>query len=99
MQKGFLALSRSVPQRPLVSRAGSVQPPQMSDTVADDHLSASIALSDEGFWDYLGIDEVNLHRFVSHSDGGGAGVCGRPAIKAEWAGPLTEVKALPAMRT
>ncbi|HXT73857.1 MAG TPA: hypothetical protein VN785_08390 [Candidatus Angelobacter sp.] len=23
---------------------------------------------DEGFWDYLGIDEANHHLFVSHSD-------------------------------
>jgi len=43
-------------------------PPPMSDTVAGYHLSASIPLPDEGFWDYLGIDEPNHHLFVSHSD-------------------------------
>ena len=43
-------------------------PPPMSDTVAGYHLSASISLPDEGFWDYLGIDERNHHLFVSHSD-------------------------------
>jgi DNA-binding beta-propeller fold protein YncE len=42
--------------------------PPMSDTVAGYHLSASIPLPDEGFWDYLGIDEPNHHLFVSHSD-------------------------------
>ena len=43
-------------------------PPPMSATVAGYHLSASIPLPDEGFWDYLGIDEPNHHLFVSHSD-------------------------------
>lgn len=43
-------------------------PPPMSDTVAGYHLTASIPLPDEGFWDYLGIDEPNHHLFVSHSD-------------------------------
>lgn len=43
-------------------------PPQMSDTVAGYHLADSIPLPDEGFWDYLGIDEANHHVFVSHSD-------------------------------
>jgi len=46
----------------------SAPPPQMSDNVAGYHLSASIPLPDEGFWDYLGIDEANHHVFVSHSD-------------------------------
>ncbi len=40
----------------------------MADNVAGYHLSASIPLPDEGFWDYLGIDEANHHLFVSHSD-------------------------------
>ena len=43
-------------------------PPQMSDNVAGYHLANSIPLPDEGFWDYLGIDETNHHLFVSHSD-------------------------------
>ena len=43
-------------------------PPQMADNVTGYHLSASIPLPDEGFWDYLGIDEANHHLFVSHSD-------------------------------
>lgn len=43
-------------------------PPAMSETVAGYHLGASIPLPDEGFWDYLGIDEPNHHLFVSHSD-------------------------------
>lgn len=43
-------------------------PPAMSETVAGYHLAASIPLPDEGFWDYLGIDEPNRHLFVSHSD-------------------------------
>ena len=42
--------------------------PSMSDNVAGYHLSASIPLPDEGFWDYLGIDEPNHHLFVSHGD-------------------------------
>lgn len=43
-------------------------PPSMSDSVAGYHLSASNLLPDEGFWDYLGIDEANHHLFVSHGD-------------------------------
>lgn len=42
--------------------------PPMSDNVAGYHLSTSVPLPDEGFWDYLGIDELNHHLFVSHSD-------------------------------
>lgn len=43
-------------------------PPQMSDTVAGYHVATSIPLPDEGFWDYLGIDERNHHLFVSHGN-------------------------------
>ncbi|HUA17268.1 MAG TPA: hypothetical protein VMB25_00905 [Bryobacteraceae bacterium] len=43
-------------------------PPPMSDNVAGYHLASSIPLPDEGFWDYLGIDQRNHHLFVSHSD-------------------------------
>jgi DNA-binding beta-propeller fold protein YncE len=43
-------------------------PPQMSDNVAGYHLATSVPLPDEGFWDYLGIDEANHHLFVSHGD-------------------------------
>src|SRR5579872_445773 len=50
------------------AQQGSAPPPQMSDSVTGYHLSASIPLPDEGFWDYLGIDEANHHLFVSHSD-------------------------------
>jgi DNA-binding beta-propeller fold protein YncE len=52
----------------LAAQQVSTPPPPMSDSVAGYHLSASIPLPDEGFWDYLGIDEVNHHLFVSHSD-------------------------------
>lgn len=37
------------------------------DNVAGFHLANTIPLPDEGFWDYLGIDEKNHHVFVSHS--------------------------------
>src|SRR5579872_7557993 len=50
------------------AQQGSAPPPQMSDNVSGYHLSASIPLPDEGFWDYLGIDEANHHLFVSHGD-------------------------------
>ena len=40
----------------------------MSENVAGYHLVNSISLPDEGFWDYLGIDEQNHHLFVSHSN-------------------------------
>lgn len=40
----------------------------MNDKVSGYHLSTSVPLPDEGFWDYLGIDEPNHHLFVSHSD-------------------------------
>lgn len=43
-------------------------PPQMSDSVAGYHLATTVPLPDTGFWDYLGIDEVNHHVFVSHSN-------------------------------
>jgi DNA-binding beta-propeller fold protein YncE len=52
----------------LAAQQPSAPPPSMSDNVAGYHLSASISLPDEGFWDYLGIDEPNHHLFVSHSD-------------------------------
>jgi DNA-binding beta-propeller fold protein YncE len=42
--------------------------PPMSDSVAGYHLATTIPLPDEGFWDYLGIDEPNHHLFVSHSN-------------------------------
>ena len=50
------------------AQQGSAPPPQMSDNVAGYHLATSVPLPDTGFWDYLGIDEVNHHLFVSHSD-------------------------------
>lgn len=50
------------------AQQGSPPPPQMSDNVAGYHLATSVPLPDTGFWDYLGIDEVNHHLFVSHSD-------------------------------
>lgn len=37
------------------------------DNVSGFHLANTIPLPDEGFWDYLGIDEKNHHLFVSHS--------------------------------
>jgi hypothetical protein len=49
-----------------------------------------------------GIHEVNHHGFVSHRDGGGAKVLGRPAIikmEAAMATPFAELEVLPAMRT
>jgi DNA-binding beta-propeller fold protein YncE len=52
----------------LAAQQASAPPPSMSDNVSGYHLSASIPLPDEGFWDYLGIDEPNHHLFVSHSD-------------------------------
>ncbi len=52
----------------LTAQQTSAPPPSMSDNVSGYHLSASIPLPDEGFWDYLGIDEPNHHLFVSHSD-------------------------------
>jgi DNA-binding beta-propeller fold protein YncE len=53
----------------LAAQQGSAPPPPpMSDTVAGYHLATTIPLPDTGFWDYLGIDEVNHHLFVSHSD-------------------------------
>jgi DNA-binding beta-propeller fold protein YncE len=42
--------------------------PPMSENVAGYHLANNISLPDEGFWDYLGIDEQNHHLFVSHSN-------------------------------
>lgn len=51
-----------------VAAQQSSTPPPMSENVSGYHLSASIPLPDEGFWDYLGIDEANHHLFVSHSD-------------------------------
>ena len=44
------------------------EPVPMSDTVAGYHVAATIPLPDDGFWDYLGIDEPNHHLFVSHGD-------------------------------
>jgi hypothetical protein len=53
----------------LATQQGSApSPPPMSDNVAGYHLATSAPLPDEGFWDYLGIDEANHHVFVSHSD-------------------------------
>jgi DNA-binding beta-propeller fold protein YncE len=52
----------------LAAQQTPAPPPPMSDNVSGYHLSASIPLPDEGFWDYLGIDESNHHLFVSHSD-------------------------------
>ena len=52
----------------LAAQQASAPPPSMSDNVSGYHLSASIPLPDEGFWDYLGIDEPNHHLFVSHGD-------------------------------
>lgn len=42
--------------------------PSMSDSVAGYHVSATIPLPDQGFWDYLGIEQKNHHLFVSHGD-------------------------------
>jgi DNA-binding beta-propeller fold protein YncE len=70
MRKGILSIA-AVATISVVCLAGqqsSAPPPPMSDNVAGYHLSASIALPDTGFWDYLGIDELNHHLFVSHSD-------------------------------
>jgi DNA-binding beta-propeller fold protein YncE len=49
-------------------QAPAPTPPQMSDNVAGYHLTSTIPLPDDGFWDYLGIDEPNHHLFVSHSN-------------------------------
>src|SRR5215472_19320071 len=64
---GASALLGFAAQRTLAQQ-GSAPPPQMSDNVAGYHLANSVPLPDEGFWDYLGIDEANHHLFVSHSD-------------------------------
>jgi DNA-binding beta-propeller fold protein YncE len=50
----------------LAAQPGSA--PAMSDNVAGYHLAATIPLPDDGFWDYLGIDERNHHLFVSHGN-------------------------------
>lgn len=47
---------------------GSPEPVPMTDKVAGYHLAARIPLPDDGFWDYLGIDQRNHHLFVSHGD-------------------------------
>jgi hypothetical protein len=52
----------------LAAQQTSAPPPPMSDNVSGYHLATSVQLPDEGFWDYLGIDEPNHHVFVSHSD-------------------------------
>jgi DNA-binding beta-propeller fold protein YncE len=52
----------------LAAQQGAPPPPPMLPTVAGYHLATTIPLPDTGFWDYLGIDEVNHHLFVSHSD-------------------------------
>jgi DNA-binding beta-propeller fold protein YncE len=52
----------------IAAQQTSAPPPSMSDNVSGYHLSASVPLPDEGFWDYLGIDDANHHLFVSHSD-------------------------------
>lgn len=49
-------------------QASAPPPPPMSNNVAGYHLATSVPLPDEGFWDYLGIDEARHHLFVSHSD-------------------------------
>lgn len=52
----------------LAAQDATAPSPSMSDNISGYHLSASIPLPDEGFWDYLGIDEPNHHLFVSHGD-------------------------------
>ena len=52
----------------LAAQQAPAPQPSMSDNVSGYHLSASVPLPDEGFWDYLGIDEPNHHLFVSHGD-------------------------------
>ncbi|HEX4051190.1 MAG TPA: hypothetical protein VHY19_09950 [Steroidobacteraceae bacterium] len=53
----------------LGAREASAQSaPPMSETVAGYHLAKAITLPDAGGWDYLGIDELNHHLFVSHGD-------------------------------
>ena len=52
----------------IFAQQGSAPPPQMADNVAGYHVATTVPLPDEGFWDYLGIDEANHHLFVSHSD-------------------------------
>lgn len=47
---------------------GSPEPVAMTDNVAGYHVAARVPLPDDGFWDYLGIDQRNHHLFVSHGD-------------------------------
>jgi len=65
---GAVALFAFTAQLNLAQQGAAPPAPQMSDNVAGYHLANSVPLPDEGFWDYLGIDEANHHLFVSHSD-------------------------------
>lgn len=47
---------------------GSPEPVPMTDNVAGYHVASQVPLPDDGFWDYLGIDQRNHHLFVSHGD-------------------------------
>src|SRR5689334_12041677 len=65
---GAAALFALASQLAFAQQESAPPPPLMSDSVAGYHVANSVPLPDEGFWDYLGIDEQNHHLFVSHSD-------------------------------
>ena len=52
----------------LAAQPAPARVPSMSDKVAGYHVLATVPLPDEGFWDYLGIDQPNHHLFVSHGN-------------------------------